>query len=69
MELTEEKLSEALKLGKERCELTRLANEKSVPGLSLQSRPDPPFDRAASGRRRARRRFKEAEETLKSQCL
>ena len=33
MELTEEKLSEALKLAKERCELTRLANEKASPGF------------------------------------
>ena len=69
MELTEEKLSEALKLGKERCELTRLANEKASPGFpSKADRIRRLIEQLLVGDEPAEG-FKEAEETLKSQCL
>ena len=69
MELTEEKLSEALKLAKERCELTRLANEKASPGFpSKADRIRRLIEQLLVGDEPAEG-FKEAEETLKEPVL
>ena len=69
MELTEEKLSEALKLAKERCELTWLANEKASPGFpSKADRIRRLIEQLLVGDEPAEG-FKEAEETLKEPVL